>query len=75
VQADVSLPRIWERMTPIESPIKSEVAQEIAQRVEPDETSSQISSRFDGLRNLVTVLGLKQMHKTAARESRPRNSH
>lgn len=73
VQADVSLPRIWERMTPIESPIKSEVAQEIAQRVEPDETSSQISSRFDGLRNLVTVLGLKQMHKTAApREPAPK---
>jgi uncharacterized protein involved in exopolysaccharide biosynthesis/Mrp family chromosome partitioning ATPase len=29
-----------------------------------ESTSSHVASRFDGLRNLVTVLGLKQMHQT-----------
>jgi hypothetical protein len=60
----------WERVTPLYETIKtidaSEKATEEPQEPEPEETSYQPASRFDGLRNLATVLGLKKLREQAA---------
>jgi polysaccharide biosynthesis transport protein len=62
--ANVSAPAAWEPAPVFASPIDTRPVPEKAQEADPARTSSHVASRFDGLRNLVTVLGLREMHKT-----------
>jgi uncharacterized protein involved in exopolysaccharide biosynthesis/Mrp family chromosome partitioning ATPase len=54
----------WERAPAFASAADNRPVTEDAQDAEQAQTSLPIASRFDGLRNLVTVLGLREMHKT-----------
>jgi len=69
--AVVPSPLAWERSAPVAPVIKLEAvpqpAREPEPELEPEAAPPDIASRFDGLRNLVTVLGLKQMHREGAK--------
>jgi uncharacterized protein involved in exopolysaccharide biosynthesis len=65
--------QVWEPAPAFASAADNRAVPENAQDAEQAETSLHIASRFDGLRNLVTVLGLKQMHETeVAHEPAPK---
>jgi uncharacterized protein involved in exopolysaccharide biosynthesis/Mrp family chromosome partitioning ATPase len=54
----------WESAPAFASAVDNRAVPEDAQDAGQEQTVYQVASRFDGLRNLVTVLGLKQMHET-----------
>ena len=62
--AKVSKPAVWEPAPAFASAIDTRAVPEKAQEADLARTSSHVGSRFDGLRNLVTVLGLREMRKT-----------
>ena len=58
------LAQVWEPATAFAPAVDNRAVPEKAQEADLEPTSSQVASRFDGLRNFVTVLRLRDMHKT-----------
>jgi len=63
-QGAAHLSQSWDSEPQGEAADESESTEQEAQHAESKRSLSALSSRFDGLRNLVTILGLRQMQTT-----------
>jgi hypothetical protein len=64
-QYDPGTPRVqsWERVSNRLNDFQPETAPEAAREPEPEETPYNAATRMSGLRNLISSLGLKNLHK------------
>ncbi len=72
VQNPVSPAQSWERVPTVKPVARKKASAQKEQAVEVEEGESRVASRFEGLRNFVTVLGLKAaQNQQAFTESEP----